>query len=257
VKPPAPFRSAPPAWRRAALVTVATGLAGGIVLAALPSAEVWASLAPGDCREYCEASTDCGPLATRAAVQQPANAWSSLAFLFAGALAWRRPLRPLAVLFTASCALLAIGSFAFHASITRETQWLDMTGTYAAVIAVAARGIAAACQLAAGPVLVAALVVDALFAAFKWAISAWIALPLLIAAGMLPIWRWAALGRRTARAALLPAALLAGALAFRQLDAAHVACDPASALQGHAVWHVLCAASLAASWFFFEPEGVA
>jgi len=60
----------PPAWRFAAFVRMCAGLVGTLGLAGIPSAEAWASLTPGECTEYCEASTQCGPLATRAAVQQ-------------------------------------------------------------------------------------------------------------------------------------------------------------------------------------------
>lgn len=249
-----PIPPAAPAWRFAALVTVGTGVAAAIALAALPSAEAWASLTPGDCGEYCETSDRCGPLATRAAVQQPLNTWSNLAFLFAGALAWRRPLRPLVALFVASCAVLAIGSFAFHATVTREMQWLDMVGTYGALVALIARGAAVAYGLPEGPVLAAALVADALFAAFKWAIVSYIALPLLMVAASFPMLRWVTLGRQSARAALVPAALVCAAVLFRQLDVAHVGCDPGGLYQGHALWHALTAASLATSFFFFEAR---
>jgi len=249
--------STPPAalpWRRALLVTALCGAVAAIALATLPSAEVWSALTPGDCDEYCEASTRCGELATRAAVQQPLNSWSNLAYLFVGVLALRRPLRPTAALFAASLGVLAVGSFLFHATVTREMQWLDMVGTYAALVAVIARGVAAAFSVSELAVVAVALFADALFAVFKWAISAYVALPLLIAAATVPIVRWVRLGRRPAREAFVPLVLFVAAFVARQLDVAHVGCAPESILQGHATWHVLTAASLASAYFFFDAE---
>jgi hypothetical protein len=235
-------------------VTSIAAVATAAIFAMLPSAEVWAALTPGDCPEYCEASTRCGALATRAAIQQPLNTWSNLAFLFAGALVLRRPLDRFAVLFAASCAVLAVGSFLFHATVTQEMQWLDMVGTYAALVAVLARGVAASFALPAGLVLAAALVADGLFAVFKWSISATVALPLLLVAIAIPMTRAVLHGRRTAREALVPFAVFLAALLLRQLDVAHVGCHPESRLyQGHALWHLGTAASLALIYFFFDP----
>lgn len=246
----------PPAWRLAALATLLVGGAAALALAGVESGAAWASLAPADCAEYCEASHRCGPPATRAAVQQPLNSWSNLAFLFVGGLALRRPREPLSILFALSCAVLAVGSFLFHATVTREMQWLDMVGTYAVLVAVAARGAAVSFELAVAPVLAVALVADALFAIFKWSISANVALPLLMVAASIPITRRVMLGEGSVRGALVPVGLFALALALRQLDVAHVACDPEGLYQGHALWHLLTAASLGLWFFFFDaaPE---
>jgi hypothetical protein len=237
----------------ATLATLAAVAFAAIALAGMPSAAVWSPLTPGDCQEYCEASTRCGPLAERAAVQQPLNAWSNAAFLFVGLLALRRPRKPTAWLFALSCIALAVGSFLFHATVTREMQWLDMVGTYAALVAVLASGAVTAFGLPALPVVAAALVADALFAAYKWAISAWIALPLLMAAASVPIALVASRGERSVRSALAPGLLLAVALLARQLDVAGIACDPESRVwQGHALWHVLTAASLGCAFSYLD-----
>jgi hypothetical protein len=236
-------------------VTLGCAVVAALALAAAPSAELWSSLTPGDCEEYCEGSHRCGALATRDAVQQPLNTWSNLAYVFVGFLVWRRPLRPTALLFTASLALLGVGSFLFHATVTREMQWLDMAGTYAALVAVIARGVAVAYAISEKLVVALALVADALLAIFKWAISAWVVLPLLMAAAAVPIARWVMRGHRSGRAALLPALLFVAALAARQLDVAHVGCEPASLVyQGHALWHLFTAASLGCAFFLFEPR---
>jgi hypothetical protein len=245
-------------WSRAAMATLAAGAVGVAALAGLPDALVWSGLTAGDCAEYCENSTRCGPLAERSAVQQPLNAWSNLGFLFVGLLALRRPISPLAMLFAVSCGVLAVGSFLFHATITREMQWLDMVGTYAAIVAVIARGVVAEYGVRPGIAIAVALVADLLFAVFKWSIPSTIALPLLIVVASIPVVRMTMRGRRSTRAALLPGSLMLLALLFRQLDVAGIWCLPESRLyQGHALWHLLTAASLGAMYFFFEDAASA
>lgn len=240
-------------WKRALGATLAVAALVAFAATRLPSAEVWADLTPGVCNEYCERSTDCGPLASRAAIQQPLNTWSNFAFLFVGLLAWRTPLRPTAALFTISCGVLAAGSFLFHAAVTREFQWLDMVGTYAALVAVAARGFVAAFGVAEAVAVAGAVVVDALFAIFKWRIDAFIALPVLILAITVPMARVVTAGRASVRAALAPLALFGVAVLLRQLDVSGSLCSPESRVfQGHALWHVLAAAALGASYFCFE-----
>jgi hypothetical protein len=238
------------AWRPALLGTaVLVALAAG-VFAAFPDGTLWSGMTPADCAEYCEAHTRCGPLATRPSVQQPLNSWSNAAFVFVGLLAIRTRPRALALLFAGSAGLLGVGSFAFHAAVTRETQWLDMVGTYAAVVSVAALGLHKL-GLRAGVAVALALVVDGLFALFKWRIDAWVALPLLVIAAAIPMILAVRAGRGSARAAVLPLALLLFAVALREADVRRVLCWPDSLLfQAHALWHVLCAASLGASWHF-------
>lgn len=59
--------------------------------------------------------------------------------------------------------------------------------------------------------------------------------------------------RGRAAVALVPLALFVAAFGVRELDVRHIGCDPASVLyQGHALWHLLPAASLWASYRFFE-----
>jgi hypothetical protein len=244
----------PRPWLSAALATAMVAAATFAALAALPSGAVWSRLTPGDCAEYCEASTRCVALAERAVVQQPVNTWSNLAYLFVGALAWRRRPAPTRALFVASCAALAAGSFLFHATVTREMQWLDMVGTYAVLVAVLARGTSRAFACADARVALAALAAMALIAVFKWSIDAWVALPLLLVACAVPTVAWVRAGHVSARRALAPLGLFAAAFAFRQLDVTRVVCAPEGWLQGHALWHVGTAASLAAAFACFGED---
>lgn len=240
----------PLAWRLALGGTLALVVVGAAVFAAYPDGTLWSAMTPADCAEYCEAHTRCGPLATRPSVQQPLNSWSNAAFVFVGLLAIRSRPRALAALFASAAVLLGIGSFLFHAAVTRETQWLDMVGTYAAVVAVAALGLHKV-GVRAGVALTLALIVDLLIAVFKWRIDAWLALPVLVLAAAVPMALAVRAGRGSARAALLPLGLLLIAVVLREADVRRMLCWPDSPwFQGHAVWHVLCAASLGASWLF-------
>lgn len=247
-----PPRPTPLPWAAALAGTIALVAAGALWLAAHPTGALWAGLTPADCAEYCEAHTRCGPLATRAVVQQPLNSWSNAAFVFVGLLGLATRPRALGVLFAASAVVLGIGSFWFHASVTREAQWLDMVGTYAAVVAVGALGLERLGVRAATAVAIA-LALDVALAVFKWQISAHVVLPLLVVAGAIPMVLAVRAGRGTARAALLPLALLVAATALREADVRRVLCWPDSLwFQGHALWHVLCATSLGAAWRFLS-----
>jgi hypothetical protein len=241
---------APLPWLPALVATLALVAAGALWLSAHPSGALWAGLTPGDCAEYCEAHTRCGPLATRPSVQQPLNAWSNAAFVFVGLLALRTRPRSLALLFAASALTLGVGSFWFHASVTREAQWLDMVGTYAAVVAIGALGIERL-GVRAATALLLALALDAVLAVFKWRIDSRVVLPLLVVAVSLPPVLAVRAGRGSARAALLPLGLLLAATLAREADVRRALCRPDSLLfQGHALWHVLCALSLGATWRF-------
>lgn len=228
-------------------------LLGGWLLP-LPSAEVWRDLTPGDCVEYCEASLRCGALETRAAIQQPANTVSNLAFFFVGFLAFAKAPGPGSAIFAFSCLVLGIGSLLFHATVTREFQWLDVAGMYVALAAVAARSLQEGFGLPwrfAGPLWA---VGSAILIAFKWMLNTtltMVSLAVVAAAGMV---RRVRAGRGRAPLALLPLGLIAAGYVVRELDVRRVACDPESLLQGHAIWHLLSAASLYAAWRFFDSD---
>lgn len=249
-----PLGPAPLPWAAAALGTLLLVAVAALWLSAYPTAEVWGGLTPADCAEYCEAHLRCGPLETRAAVQQPLNSWSNAAFVFVGLLGLGARPRSLAVLFAGSAIVLGIGSFWFHASVTREGQWLDMVGTYAAVVAVGALGLERL-GVRAATALGLALALDVALAVFKWQLDGRVVLPLLVVAASLPVGLAVRAGRGSARAALLPLGLIVLATLLREADVRRVLCWPESVLfQGHALWHVLCAASLGTAWRFLAAR---
>lgn len=241
---------------RAAVATLLVAAALAAALLPLRSADIWASLAPGNCTEYCERHIYCDvPLAERAVILQPLNTWSNLAFVFAGFLAALRRPHLGGWLFAASCTILGIGSFLFHASVTLLFQWLDVVGMYVAEAAVLAWAIHCTWAISYAALLPAVVVLDTLLAVYKWQLNTTLMMAVMGAGIAWLMIRQVHTGRRRAAHAMLPALLIVAAYAIRELDVRKVGCAPDSFLyQGHAVWHCLCAATLYATYRFFTPD---
>jgi hypothetical protein len=239
---------------RALLVAGAVTIAALVIGAALfttqlPSAEVWTGLTPGDCLEYCEGSHRCGALAERDAIQQPLNAWSNLAYLVVGLLALAPRRTPGSVALFASCAALALGSFLFHASVTREMQWLDVVATEWVLLALLARGLHDAFAWPWPHALAVWAGAGTLYAIFKWQLSTHLVYGASLLAVAVCLVRLVRSGRVRGRLGLGALALGVAAYAVRELDVQKVGCDPAGIVyQGHALWHLLTAASILAAW---------
>jgi Ceramidase len=240
--------------RGALLGTAALALVLAIVASRLPSAEVWSGLTPADCTEYCEGSDRCGALESRDAIQQPLNSWSNFAFVFVGLLVVASKPTPGAFAFAAACLVLGIGSFGFHATVTRELQWLDVVGQVSAEAAVAALAVHVAWGVRWSRVLPVWGVGALLFAIYKWQIptvATMVGIGLLTFIGLIVAARH---GRASLRRGALGLLFIAVAYGIRALDVNKVGCDPAGLLyQGHALWHLLSAATLWATWTAFGP----
>ncbi|HYV45645.1 MAG TPA: ceramidase domain-containing protein [Myxococcaceae bacterium] len=198
--------------------------------------------------KWCEA-TQC------AWVTEPANTWSNLAYVAAALVmfAWarrdpRRSLRlmPVAVAFLAAC------SFAYHASSTFAFQVFDFLGMFGFLFAplvlnLIRRG---ALPPSRGPVAYGALVLLGLTLVFA---GRALKLPYqtLIAFGAAAVIASELVAMpRAARPAsyrdfAVAVTLLLVAQTLSLLDLTRAWCDPQDhLLQGHAVWHVISAASL-------------
>jgi hypothetical protein len=157
---------------------------------------------------------------------------------------------------------LGLSSGLFHASLTRLGQQFDVAAMYGPLLAllaiVAARASPKRVSLPGGrpgqklPIwpLLAGIVVAAevLLFFYKWSISSRVVLWSLIGCITATSLAELALRPQRFRSVLLAWAggFLAAAVACRQLDVMGRFSSPDSWFQGHAVWHVLTAASLGA-----------
>ena len=77
-------------------------------------------------------------------ILQPSNAWSNISFLIVAVLVFikikdkksQNPLienNYLIIIYSLSCALVGIGSFYYHSTLTFMSQWVDVLGMYLAV----------------------------------------------------------------------------------------------------------------------------
>lgn len=219
---------------------------------------------PSDC--FCERP--------RAAwIRQPANAWSNSAAVALGAallgLALARRARGAdaragllgsdarhTALLGSLLVLLGAGSFFYHASLTYVGQWVDVVGMYLIVGylslyalqragllpgrlrwwlcgVAAASGLFLSFGLAYGRPVFAALVAGLLYAEFR-----------ARRAGAI----------RPARWFIAAFAMFAAAFAIWCLDRYRVVCAPDSLWQGHALWHVMTAASVGALYRYYAGE---
>ncbi len=242
---------APGTW--ALLATLGCAAVLAIIFAQFPSAETWAHLAPGNCTEYCERYTSCVlPLAQRPVIQQPLNSWSNLGFVFVGLLAiFSLPVAG-SWLFGLSCVILGVGSFLFHASVTYPFQWLDVVGMYVVEAALVAWALHRTWGTAYSRLLPLVLIADIVLAVFKWQLNTMLVMVSMGAAIAALMAVHVRSGRQSLRFALLPLLLIAVAYGIRGLDVQKVLCVPDSLLfQGHALWHLLCAATVYLAFQFF------
>ncbi len=238
---------------KAFAVTLVFGLVSLVPLALEPDGRLWERFEPADCTEYCEGSHRCGDHAERPAIQQPLNTISNLAYLFVGLLVVFRRRDAAGLSFGAAMALLCIGSGWFHASMTREGQWLDVVAMYASLNVLVGLALEVNGTVAFRRSLPAFLLLDVVLGVFKWRLPT---IPILAAQGLVAL---TVLVRR-ARAGALPWVFVFGpplvfftGYALHAMDRARIGCDPAGWLyQGHAVWHCTSAIFLWGTFLALE-----
>jgi hypothetical protein len=180
----------------------------------------------------------------------------------------------MSILMGVACCYLGLGSGLFHASLTRWGQQLDVGAMYAPLLVGIAINlgryaprrwrVSANFTLPIWTVLVAAVVLTAaLLYLYKWSMSASQVLPLLIltvvafsVADCIPYPRGSHHSTLSKRWLLVALACLVLAITFRQLDVAGRFGTPDSLVQGHAIWHLLTAASLGAMYLYYRSESV-
>jgi hypothetical protein len=230
-------------------------------------------IALGDC--YCEAPR--GGLA-----EQPANAWSNLGFVVVGlavladAARRRREDSPArmeadrryARLYGAVAIFLGLGSFAFHGSLKAWGGYVDVQSMHAFVAFVIAYDLARIHDWRWRRFLAAFTGLLALFSVLiglippehgKTMFAVVVGLTLVVETavsypGMRP---WAPRPIVPRRMPWFWAGLGTFAVAFAVWNVSRSAgpwCDPDSLLQGHALWHLLTAASVACFYLYFRAE---
>lgn len=272
---PAP---APPADAAAAGADLAVWAAAAAALAGLGAFAALAAVGfPGEVREtvpFCEGLRP-------GAIKQPANTWSNLGFVVVGLLvAWRadRDRRALAAgadlprnpLTTAALepAVLAVvivllgpGSMCLHGANTWWGGKVDMLSMYLWIgfpVAYGARRVLGLGRRAflAGLVGLWAALTLALFL-LPHTLHVFGALVVaVVGLEAWATWRAGLVHDRRWLAAAVGAFLLAFGLWFPSRTDGPL-CDPGSLLQGHAAWHLLCAAAIGALYLYYRSERAA
>jgi hypothetical protein len=255
--------------RTHALLLFGAGVAGAAALAS--SHYSWTGWRPATCFPgacFCEAIR-------RGTVRQPANTWSSLAFVLVGFMVLtqstedRRTLRgthpnPLVsrrsfqLIYVAALMLVGFGSAFYHASLTFVGQFFDVFGMYllatfmlvynvnrlrplsdrAAVALYATSNLVLATLLVAGPAHRRYL-----FAAL-----------LLVALALEHVVRSKSATRMDRSLIVGAVAALGIAFGIWVLDITHTVCRPESLLQGHALWHLGGALSAWLIYLYYRSE---
>lgn len=218
------------------------------------------------------------------AIVQPSNTWSNLGFLFAALIILSIAIKDhqhkerlsvsnylanypgFSFLFGFSVLYMFIGSFFYHASLTKVFQKMDQVGMYFVMTAllgfvvyrmlpkITFRGKTFSTHK---PIIVVAIIVDLIFNFFLWKININILFPTFVivffAINILsiqvvkdsrPIGKYLHLGI---------VSFLTGATIWI-MDMFDVICIPTSVFQGHALWHLLDATAIIAIYFYFRSE---
>jgi dihydroceramidase len=224
----------------------------------------WAVYAPASCtatRCFCELPR------TGKLLLQPASTWSSFGYVLIGCLMLVQPYRrdPGSALSAISARTLGVtsiivgvGSGLLHGTLTLWGQFLDVLGMYLVGSFLLISAIARWRRVPDGAavtiyVTLCAALVTALFKFSE--VRRWLFAVLLILAVVTEL-AFARPFRPSARVALYFGGLIATTIAFGIwiLDQEGVLCAPTSLIQGHAVWHLLGAASLWLTFSYYRSE---
>jgi len=203
-----------------------------------------------------------------------ANTWSNLAYVavglyvigLAGADWHRQPgeeatylvsTPALSALFGVACCYLGIGSGLFHASLLKWGQQLDVAAMYAPQVVLIAvnlgRLLPRIGPRPSWPLLIAvSLITCALLFVYKWSMSSRVVMPLLSMAILMFVVRDLFMTRRPRVLWWIAGSFLLTVLGVmcRESDIAGTFSAPDAVFQGHAVWHLLTAGSLACLYVY-------
>jgi Ceramidase len=221
----------------------------------------WSQWAPATCKPD---SCFCEGVGT-GTVAQPSNAWSSMAFVLVGLLiahasaprqrkgnrmavepAYRR-------LYGYALVSIGLGSYFYHASLTFAGQVCDMSGMYLLITFALMYGVARRTKFRSSLVVVSYLLLNLSLLGFQVAFPGLrryvFGLLVVLLIGIESRYRRQPGVAIESQWLWRGAAIMALAFFIWVLDIAKVACEPASPLQGHAVWHML---SAVAGWCLYR-----
>ena len=240
-----------------------------IALASLALASVnysWTSWQPATCLPnncFCESLRD-------GFIRQPINTYSNLAYVLVGLLILTNAKhdnaranllsshRAYPLVFGSAAMAIGVGSFFYHASFTFVGQWFDLMGMYlfasfALLYTLARLRPMRGATFAFGYVVVNAMLGYSLIVnpearrqIFTAIIYGIIALEALVLLAERP--------RMKTRYFIGALISLAAAYGIWLLDESRAWCDPASILQGHALWHFLTAVAAGLLFLYYRSE---
>jgi hypothetical protein len=215
-------------------------------------------------------------------IRQPSNTWSNLGFFVVGLFALTLGIQDLkhserktsanflvrypifSIMFGVSALYLFLGSFMYHASLTSYFQKLDQTGLYSVIIMVITFNIYKLKptftykgeQRSTHPYMIAfALLFNFVMFNWLWKVQINVLFPVMILATFALSIIYIKFKSKTAYfvnymwAAFFVLLLSSG---IWILDRTHVVCSPTSVFQGHALWHLLNAASIFLIYMYYR-----
>lgn len=201
-----------------------------------------ATCMPDGC--FCEAIRD-------GLIKQPVNALSSLAFVVVALLVLRSS-KTMNV-FAFAMAVIGFGSAFYHASLSFIGQFFDVMGMYLIATYVIVFAVGRLRTLTRGQFVALYLAMNAVLAWGLWQFPAArrYAFAAVLLAGLATesLARARSAHKPDGRKLVTAVVLLTVAFIIWILDITHIVCAPESILQGHALWHILGAAS---SWQLFR-----
>jgi hypothetical protein len=201
-----------------------------------------------------------------ALANEPANTWSNLGYIAVGVFIWAtssRSLSPLGKAFGIFVALMGLFSLVFHATNNYATQILDFVGMYLyafllLVLNLFRLGVVSrrtVLPLFLGLVVLATAMIPLSRAVgFPYQLIVFFAAVVIAVTELVQQRR----GRRsgaswTARPFWIALGLFLVAVSFSIMDARRIVCFPEShVFQGHAMWHVVGAAAVYASFVYYR-----
>jgi hypothetical protein len=201
-------------------------------------------------------------------INEPANAWSNLFFLFVGAFliyrgfkAKNTPMGKFDALFGAIITFMGSASFVFHATNNFLTQIFDFIGMYFYVYFLLCISLyhfklvskrTALLIFFSAVVISTALIPLSRYIHFPYQAIVGIAAVTLSA---LQIRGWMTDKDYPKKYLLITLGCFIGAAGFSYLDISRTVCDPSNHfIQGHALWHIFCAAGTAFSYVVFSKQ---